>query len=233
MQTRTKKITTAAMMSALAYIVLFIGKLLPTGFLSLVPGVSFLQYDPKDVIIAIAAFILGPVYGIAISVIVSFVEMITISTTGYWGFLMNVISTCCFVCPAAFIYKKMKTMKGAVIGLILGVICMTGAMTLWNYLVTPIYMSAEPSAIEQTRAYVVTLLLPGFIPFNLIKSGINMAITLMLYKPIVKALRRAGLVEPSNGNSGKKKRVGYGTWILGLFILVSCIVCVLVLKGVI
>ena len=51
-------------------------------------------------------------------------------------------------------------------------------MTLWNYLIAPIYMGYPREAI-------VELLIPAFIPFNLIKGGMNAAITMLLYKPVV------------------------------------------------
>ena len=224
MQTKTKKMTLMAMMAALAYVVMWLSKVTLIGAIVLVPAAPFLQYDPKDVVIVIAAFLMGPLYGFVISLLVSLVEMITISDTGYIGCIMNIISTCCFVCPAAFIYKKMKTQKGAVIGLAVGCVLVTIAMVLWNYLITPLYMGMD-------RATVAGMLLPVFVPFNLLKAGINMAITLILYKPIVRILRKAGLVEASTGGAGEQKKSKLGTWVLGIFLLITCIVCILVMKG--
>ena len=86
----------------------------------------------KDIIIMLGGFLFGPFAIIAISLIVSFLEMITISTTGYIGFIMNVLSTTAFACTAAFIYKKGKSIKAALIGLILGTVLMTVLMVLWN-----------------------------------------------------------------------------------------------------
>ena len=40
----------------------------------------------------IAGLLYGPLTSVLISVIVSFIEMITISTTGPYGFLMNMVS---------------------------------------------------------------------------------------------------------------------------------------------
>ena len=57
-------------------------------------------------------------------------------------------------------------------------------MLLWNYLLAPIYMGCS-------REDIVELLLPAFLPFNLIKGGLNAAFTLLLYKPITQALRRS------------------------------------------
>lgn len=65
---------------------------------------------------------------------------------------------------------------------------MTIIMLLWNYLITPIYMGYPREAVAE-------LLLPAFLPFNLLKGGLNTALTLLIYKPIVQALRKANLVE--------------------------------------
>ena len=64
---------------------------------------------------------------------------------------------------------------------------MTAVMLLWNYAITPMYMNVP-------REMIKGMLLPGFMPFNLIKGGINAVITLMLYKPLISALRGAKLI---------------------------------------
>jgi len=121
--------------------------------------------------------------------------MVTISSTGFYGLLMNIVSTCSFVIPAAIIYKNVHKMKGALISLGTGMICMTCMMMLWDYIITPIYMGVD-------RSVVAGMMMSVFMPFNLVKSGINAGITLLLYKPIITALRKAHLVS-ADGQSGK------------------------------
>lgn len=225
-QTKTKRITLVAMMAALAYVVMFAGKMFLVGAFSFVPQAPFLQYDPKDIVIVIAAFLIGPWYGVIISILVSVLEMITISDSGPIGMLMNIISTCFFTTPAALIYKKMKSMKGAVIGLTTGVVSMTVAMILWNYLITPLYMGID-------REVVASMLLSVFAPFNLIKASINMAVTLIFYKPVVRVLRRAGLVEASANQTTEGKTSKVPSWVIGGVLLVICVVVVLFMKGII
>lgn len=216
MNSKTKYLTTVAMLCAVAYIVMVVVK---------VPVVLFLSYEAKDVIIAIGGFIYGPLTALIISVIVSVVEMLTVSSTGPIGLVMNILASCSFACTAAFIYKKKKTLKGAFIGLLSGVLVMTAVMLLWNYLITPIYMGYP-------REVVASYLLPAFLPFNLLKGGLNLAITMLIYKPVVKALRKAGLIAQSTGHGAVKSgKIGYT--ILACVILVTCIVLGLVLAGVI
>lgn len=215
MNTRTKKLTTIGMLCALAYIVMIIGR---------IPIVLFLKYDPKDVVIAIGGLIYGPLSAVAISAVVSFVEMLTVSDTGPIGLIMNVLSTCSFCCTAAYIYKKKHTMKGAIVGLITGWLVATVVMMLWNYLITPLYMGYP-------REAVVELLLPAFLPFNLIKGGLNAAITMLLYKPVVNGLRRANLLEMKA--AAKKSKVNVGMLLVAGLILISCVLLILVVKDII
>ena len=207
-----KYMAVIAMFAALAYVSVVISKVIPN-----VAG--FLSYEPKDAIIVIVGFLMGPLSGVILSVLVSFIEMITISTTGFYGFLMNVIATCAFVLPATLVYKKKRTKTGALIGLLLGVVSMTACMLLWNYIITPLYMKVD-------RSQVVGMLIPVFLPFNLIKGGINAGITLLIYKPIVTALRSARLVEPSTESTGKAK-FSIGFFLISLAILVTFVLAFL------
>jgi len=74
------------------------------------------------------------------------------------------------------------------------------------------------------------MLIPIFLPFNLLKSGINMAVTILIYKPIVTALRKAGLVEVSNKKIEKNQTIGI--MLIGIVLLATCIFFVLVVKGI-
>jgi len=214
MNSKTRKITTVGMLCALAYVVVVVGR---------IPLVLFLKYDPKDVIIAIGGLIFGPLTSFLASLIVSFVEMITISDNGVIGFIMNIISSCSFACTAAFIYQKRRKLSGAIIGLLCGWGTMIIVMMLWNYLVTPIYMGYP-------REAVVKLLLPAFLPFNLIKGGLNAAITMLLYKPIVTALRRSHLIDADP--TVKKTQVNIGVVLVTLLIVATCVLWILSLNGV-
>jgi riboflavin transporter FmnP len=207
------------MLCALAYVAVVVGR---------IPLILFLKYDPQDVIIAIGGLIWGPLLAFIVSFIVSFIEMISISGNGILGFIMNVISSCTFACTAAFIYKRRHTLSGAYIALFSGWFLMVVVMLLWNYLITPIYMGYP-------REAVVKLLLPAFLPFNLIKGGLNTAITLLLYKPIENALRNTNLIPSKTATSptSPKSKKNIGVLLVALFIFTTCILLLLSLKGII
>ncbi len=212
----SKTIATLGMLSAIAFAAKLVSNVFP-----MVSG--FLSFDLKDVVIVIAGFISGPLAAFAVTVVVSFVEMITISSTGVIGFVMNVLASASFACIASGIYHKDRKLKGAIIGLVAGVLCMTAIMLLWNWLITPLYMKVP-------RSVVVGMLVPVFLPFNLVKGGINATLAMILYKPVVTALRKARLVE---GKPASAKSIKWGLMIVSAVLLVTFVLLALVLAGVI
>ena len=206
----------------MAYVVMVIGRVPVIN----IPPLS-LKYDPKDIIIIIGGLIYGPLASFMISVVVSYIEMVTVSDTAWIGFFMNVISTCSFACTAAFIYKKKQSIRGAILGIICGGVFAVAVMLLWNYLLTPIFM-------RLSREVVVPFLWSAFLPFNLLKVGINGTVTMLIYKPIVRALRKANLIPPSSTAAlpGAKNKKPVGVWLVSAFLLATCIFFALVLNGV-
>ena len=199
-----KRITTIGMLCAVS----FVAKLVS----SVIPAVSgFLSFDLKDVIIVIAGFMMGPMAAGIVTLIVSLIEMFTLSSTGLIGLIMNILSSCAFACPAALLYQKQRSLKGAIAGLGCGVVLMTAVMLLWNWLITPLYMHVD-------RSVVTGMLVPVFLPFNLVKGGINAALTMLIYKPVVTALRRAHLLEENEGSSGHKTKAGVAAVSAVLFV---------------
>ena len=59
----------------------------------------------------------------------------------------------------------------------------------------------------------------------------NAALTMLIYKPLVNALRRANLLEGvSTANAGTRN---LGIILVSLLVVATCVLCVLVLRGVI
>lgn len=211
MQTRTntKQLTLMAMLAAMAYVAMLITRPLPH-----VAG--FLSYDLKDVVVAISGFMLGAGPAMLITLAVSLIEMVTVSSTGPIGLLMNVLSTCAFVLPSAILYRRDRRLKSAALGLTLGVVLMTAVMLAWNYIITPLYMKVP-------REVVAGMLLPTFLPFNLVKGGLNAGITMLVYKPMVSALRRAGLLPPSHSTGGRRQ-FNLTATLVSAFVIVTCVI---------
>lgn len=181
----TKKMVGIAIFAALAYVVALVCQVIP-------PVAGFLSLDAKDAIISIAAFIYGPVSAVIISFIAAFVELVTISTTGWYGFVMNFASSAVFSFTAAIIYKKFRSINGALVGYISAIAATTSVMLLLNIFVTPLYM--QQNGIPLDSAGVIAMIPKVLLPFNFAKSLLNSAIAMLLYKPLSSALRRTGLV---------------------------------------
>ncbi len=212
----TRKLVSMALLCALAYAAVVLSRMLP-------PITLWLKYDPKDCILAIGGMLYDPLSAVLMSVVVSFVEYFTVSDTGLIGMLMNILSSLLFILPAAFLYRRRRTLSAAVIGLIIGVVLATGGMLLWNWLISPLYTGWEREAIEE-------LLLPAFLPFNLLKTSLNAVLTVLLYKHVVSALRAAHLVPKSN--SPRRRGLSVGVVLSCLFLLASLILVWLVWCGV-
>ena len=115
----------------------------------------------------------------------------------------------------------MTDLYGAILGLTAGTLCMTAIMLLWNWLITPLYMKVD-------RSVVADMLIPVFLPFNLVKGGINATLTLLLYKPVVTALRKAKLLSESTGSARETK---WGLIVAAGVLLISFVLLALVLAG--
>ena len=149
--------------------------------------------------------------------------MVTISETAFYGLVMNIISSVSFATTAALIYRKKRSVGGAVLGLVVGIAVQVSVMLLWNYIITPVYMGMP-------RAAVAKMLPTVFLPFNLLKGGLNATITMLLYKPVVTALRKAKLV-PERGD-GSKGGINIGVILISTLVLAGLIICLLLMRGI-
>lgn len=174
---RIKKLVIMAILTALAVV------LITFVHFPLFPAAPFLQYDPADVPILIGAFAFGPVAGVVITVLASLIQAFLISGDGPYGFLMHVIATGVLALISSVIYRRKHTRSGAVLGLICGTVAMGLVMMVANHFITPYYMSTAETfaAMQQTTD---ALLLPVILPFNLLKAGINSAVTFLVYKAV-------------------------------------------------
>jgi riboflavin transporter FmnP len=178
---------------------------------------SFLTFDLKDAVMTVGAMLFGPAWGFAMVLVVALIEMLTVSTTGLYGFVMNVLASASFVCAASFIYTRRRTMKGALVGTLCAVAAMTAVMMLANLVITPFYIGATAADVAKM---IPTLLLP----FNLTKAVFNAALVFILYKPISAALRRAGFASVTVLGTDTAAHKPEKTRGLGLTIVIAALV---------
>lgn len=210
-----KTIATLGMLAALAYAAMAICKIIP-------PIGGFLSFDLKDTVIAIGGFLFGPMSALLLAILVPILEFLTVSDTGWIGMVMNIISTAVFVCPAVAIYRRRHKSSSAVLGLLAGLSCLVVVMTLWNYIITPIYYGMP-------RSVVVAMLPTVIIPFNLVKGVCNGALIMLLYPPVAAALRKAGLVKPSQhkATADGKRKFNFVPTVISALVLVTAVLVLL------
>ena len=216
---KIKKNVTVAMLCAFAFLCTVVIKI----------PVAFLTLDIKDSVIALCTLFFGIFSGVAASVIVPLLELILISDTGIYGFIMNVISSLMFCLPVGLIYKYKRTLKGALLGLVASVVSMVAVMMLANLVITPYYMNVPT---EQVASLIPTLLLP----FNAVKGVLNASIVMLLYKPLSRALKKARLVESNvfentTQTNVNKKKSTLVTVVALCIMIISLVVIFTVLGG--
>lgn len=180
----TRRIAVTALLCAMAAICTLLLEF------PILPGVTWLKYDPSGIVALIAGFAFGPATGAVVSVIPYLVHVATAS--GVYGMIMAVLATFSLVMPASLIYQRNRTMRGAVLGLVVGGVVCLAACVVGNLIVTPFYTGMPLDA-------VVALIVPALLPFNLIKIIVNCAVFALIMRPAFKAM---GVEVPSASNVG-------------------------------
>ena len=168
----TRRLVTVSMLIALSIVLMLIIRF------PIMPSATWLEYEPMDIPLLIAGLQFGPVVGIIAVIISSSIQAMTVSAMNGWvGALMHTISSSALVGVTALVYRKNKTKKGAMIGLILGALSMVIVMIPANLLITTNFYGMPMDAVIASLPVAV-------IPFNLLKAGINCLVTFIIYKPI-------------------------------------------------
>ena len=168
----TRRIAVYALFVALSMAVSFIE-------FPLIPGVPWLKYDPSGIVCLVAGFVYGPAAAVLVSVL-GFVPHVFADP---WGSLMAIAVALAMSVPAALVYRRLRTRRGALIGIIAGAVVALVVAIIGNLLVTPIYADMT---VEQVAAMIV----PALLPFNLAKLAVHGVVTFLIYKPISNLLNR-------------------------------------------
>lgn len=193
-QSKTRQITVTGMLSAIAFILMYLDFSVP-----LMP--SFIKMDISELPALIGSFALGPVSGVCICLIKNLLHLMKTSTGGV-GELSNFILGAAFVYTAGIIYKKNNTKKGALLGSLIGAAAMAIISVVTNYyIVYPIYTNFMPmeaiigayQAILPSADSLLKCLIIFNMPFTFIKGMLSVLITFLIYKrlsPILKGSQK-------------------------------------------
>ena len=186
----THNLTVAAMLSAVAFILMFIEFPIPM----LIP--AFIKMDFSDLPALLGAFALGPVYGVIISLMKNLLHIVIKGTsTACVGELSNFILGAIFSAVAGYLYKHHKSRKTAIIGAVAGAVAMGVLSVPSNYFVVyPAYvqfyhMPLEAilgmyQAILPSADSLIKCLILFNLPFTLVKGLLDAVLCMLIYKPL-------------------------------------------------
>ncbi len=153
---------------------------------------SFIKLDFSDLPALLGAFAYGPVAGIIIELVKNLIHM-AVSQSGYIGELSNFILGAVFTFVAGVVYKKYNNKKGALLGGIIGSVCMAVISFPSNlFVVYPFYYNFMDKAAVLGMYQAI---LPGVksieeallifnVPFTLVKGLLCVLISMLIYKPL-------------------------------------------------
>ncbi|GGH88220.1 riboflavin transporter FmnP [Pullulanibacillus pueri] len=182
--TSLKKTVTIALLSAIAFLIMYIAFPLP-----LMP--TFLTIDLSDIPAIIGAILFGPVAGIIIEALKNLLHY---ATTGGIpiGELANFVAGSVLIITGTFIYRRRETMRSLLIGLCLGTLIMAVLMSIANYFVIyPAYAIFMGFPVEQQIQLaqaanhsihdLFSLIILAVLPFNIIKGILVTLISIPLW----------------------------------------------------
>ena len=217
MSVKTKRLVLLAVFVALAYACsLYIR-------IPAMPVPPFLKYEPKDAILTLAGFIMGPLAALSAAVAAALLEL-SISEHGIFGLLMNIVSSGAFCCTAAVVYRYKRTIWGAVLGLSAGWLFTVVVMMLWNFLIVPLYMP------HVSHSQAAAMLIPVFLPFNALKYGLSAGLAALLYKPVKRMLVRTNFL-PASATVAQGK-ISMALLLAASFLIAACALFILLWNGI-
>ena len=164
----TRQLVTMALMCAIGVLLSFVE-------FPLLPGVTWLKYDASAMPAMVCGFAFGPAAGLAVGIVGAVIHGILMAD--FSGAIMNILVVTGFILPAALVYRRSRTFKSGVVGLVLSAVAATVMAILGNLVITPMWLGVPLDA-------VVAMILPILTPFNLEKAGINAVLTLRLISSI-------------------------------------------------
>ena len=183
-------LTVTAMLSAIAFILMFLDFSVPV-----MP--NFIRMHLSELPALIGAFAMGPACGVWVCLVKNLLHLFMTSTGGV-GELSNFVLGVAFVLPAGLIYKHKKNKKSAITGALIGALCMALFSFPSNYFVVyPIYTKMMPmdviigayQAIVPSVKELWQCLLFFNVPFTFVKGLFSVLITMVVYKKISPILK--------------------------------------------
>lgn len=164
----TKQLVVMALMCAIAILLSFLE-------FPLFPAASFLKLDFSLVPSTVVGFAYGAGPGVVVGLACAVAHG---AITGNWvGVLMSSIVAIVYIVPAALIYRRIHSLKGAIIAMVVGSLCLVVGIIIANLIIDPLFYGMPFEA-------VAGLIVPAILPFNIIKGVVVSLLTALVYKSI-------------------------------------------------
>ena len=192
MNKNTSKMIKISLLSALALILMYLD-------FPVIPIFPWLKIDLSDVPALLGAFGFGPSAGVLIELIKNIlIILIKGSSTGLVGEIANFLVGVALIVPASIMYHRNKNKKSALLGMILGLVCIEIVGIIANvYFLLPAY------GMKMSSAEIMKYVMVGLIPFNGIKAIIVSVLTYVLYKKVSVSIFKS----ESNFSSSKSENI--------------------------
>jgi len=168
-----------------------------------VPVLSpFAEFDLSAIAELVGGFVLGPLGAIEIIVVKILLKLVFKGTQSMMtGEIQNFLLSISFVLPAAIYYRKHRTKKGALVGIIMGAVCSIVVAIFTNlYIIFPFYIKLYGmnwegivnmcAAANPWIKDVPTMVAFSIVPFNIVSRSITSLLTFLLYKKISVPLKK-------------------------------------------
>jgi len=181
-----------SLLSSLALILMYID-------FPVIPLFPWLKIDLSDVPALVGAFGFGPLAGVLIELIKNILIVLIKGTqTGLVGETANFLVGVALILPAAFVYNRKKSKKTAILGMVLGAVCIEVVGIVANvYFLLPAY------GMQMSPAESIKYITLGLLPFNGIKALMVSVLTYVLYKRVSVSVFK---VEPNFGSPENKTK---------------------------
>lgn len=191
MNSNIRKMTVTAVLAAVSSALMFISFAVPM----FMP--PFIKLDFSELPALLAAFSLGPVYGLLVSLIKNVINL-PFSTTGGVGELSNFIISASFVFFAGLIYQNHRSRKGAFWGSLFGALIASAVSVFTNFYITyPFYTNFMPmdtiinmyQMLNSNVDSLIEALVYFNLPFTFLKCMCSVLISFVIYKRISPILK--------------------------------------------
>ena len=192
MNKNTNKMIKISLLSSLALILMYID-------FPVIPLFPWLKIDLSDVPALVGAFGFGPLAGVLIELIKNILIVLIKGTqTGLVGETANFLVGVALILPAALVYNRKKSKKTAILGMVLGAVCIEVVGIVANvYFLLPAY------GMQMSPAESIKYITLGLLPFNGIKALMVSVLTYVLYKRVSVSVFK---VEPNFGSPENKTK---------------------------